>query len=1319
MIKQNLSVTLLALCMSATIWGQADEKKCIFISTSHLDTQWNWTARTTLEEYIPNTMTQNFPLFEKYPDFHFNFEAAIHYMWMKEYYPEEYEKVKKYITEGRWHISGGSINASDVMVPSAESVIRNFLYGQSYYKKEFGRKGGTDIMLPDCFGLPYSLPTLGKHCGITGFHTQKLSWGSAYDYKSLPPFGIWKGVDGSEVYAIFKGEAYDAHKQYNKDMSKDEDMNRLAEENYQKYGLASVFRYVGPMGDRGGGLKDTESEEGERTPYWLQQSINSDGPVKVDLWTPDAIFQYLDENRNEKYVVWDNELPMKTHGTGCYTSQTIMKYWNRKNELLADATEKASVAAAWMGGTEYPSDILTESWIRLLWHQFHDDLTGTSIPSAYTISYNDEVLVNQTLANTLTGTIGALVRQMDTQVQGVPLVVYNPLSVQRTDVVEASITVASEPSEIRILDGAGEEVLSQITGYDSTTGKLSFIFKATVASLGYATYEIRLNETSELSSSLKITETTLENDRYLVTLNARTGDVRQIKDKKLDKLLLRMPIQMLLFDDRSDSFPAWEIVYETLNNTPSYVDENVKIEIVENGPLRVSLKICRTKAGSEFVQYIRLTDSEVSDRIDFVNEVNWKSRGKLLKVAFPLQSANSKATYDLSIGAIERGNNKENLYEVAGHQWADLTAVDGEYGVSILNDCKYGWDKPNDNTLRLTLIHTPAVAGNYSYQKDQDLGLNKFTYSFYSHEGKWDERTQWEASRLNQPILAFQVPKYAGLLGKSFGFVSLNTDKVAIKALKKAEESDEIIVRVYELTGNNQDNVELTFPSTILSAREVNGIEEEVGNASFSNNKLAFNIGKFQPKTFALKLALQETGVTPPSSCIVDLSYNRDVMSYDNSRNDMSTGIDYAYPAELLSDNLFSGGVEFKIGNREAKQRNAFLCRDSKISIALPAMQNAKKMYVLAASSKKEGTIAKFTVGGKSYSFHVPYWAETIGAWETEYNEEGGFCKENVAFTATHRHTKNGKNDLYGFMHMYKYAIPINYDATDLMIATNTDLYIFAITLSDNVNDDVIPVSEVTSLPVFTDLSEDRCGEKLVPQTVQASHQNGSNEGADKAVDDDLDTKWCVTDNSTPWLEFSFAKTVEICHWFVMNAGIESTDYITSAFRLQKYENGNWIDIDGVEGNTINKVHRSVTPFKADRIRLQIDKGEQKGSTIRILEFAVYGREVGTVGIEHTVSLNNNFHIEGNYPNPFFRQTAIQCVVPEGISELVLNVYDCIGKVIDNRVYPVSKSGLQEFIWDSHDINEGIYLYTISAMKDGKMIFTDTKKMIISKFVAE
>ncbi|MFR8835302.1 glycoside hydrolase family 38 C-terminal domain-containing protein [Bacteroides nordii] len=1323
MIKQELSAALLALCLSTTVFGQSEDKKCIFISTSHLDTQWNWTAQTTIEEYIPNTMNQNYPLFEKYPDFQFNFEGGIHYMWMKEYYPQEYEKLKKYIAEGRWHISGGSINANDVMVPSAESIIRNFLYGQSYYKKEFGRKGGSDIMLPDCFGFPYSLPTLGKHCGITGFHTQKLSWGSAYEYKSLPPFGIWKGVDGSEIYAIFKGEAYDAHEQYNKDMSKDEEMRRITEENYQKYGLAAAFRYVGPRGDRGGGLKDNTTEKDERTPYWLQQSMNSDGPVKVGMWTPDAIFQYLDENRNDKYAVWDNELPMQKHGTGCYTSQTIMKYWNRKNELLADATEKASVAAAWMGGAEYPSAALTESWIRLLWHHFHDDLTGTSIPGAYKISYNDEVLVNQNLADILTGAVGALVRRMDTQVQGIPLVVYNPLSLERTDIVEASIKTTSDPAGIRVLDNTGEEVLSQITGYDANTGKLSFIFKATVASLGYATYEVRLNETSELTSTLNITNNTLENDRFVVTLNPQTGDVRQIKDKKSGEYLLSSAIRMLMFSDRSDVFPAWEIEYGTLNEVASSVDENVKVTIAEEGPLRVSLKVFRTKNGSEFVQYIRLADSGVNDRIDFVNEVNWQSRGQLLKVAFPLRKGNPKATYDLSIGAIERGNNQENLYEVAGHQWADLS--DETSGVSILNDCKYGWDKPNNNTLRLTLIHTPATTSrDYAHHKDQDLGLNKFTYSVYGHEGKWSEDTQWAAASLNQPMLAFQAPKHTGALGKSFGFVSLNTAKVAVKALKKAEDSDEMIVRLYELTGNTQNDVELSFPTAIVSAREVNGIEEEIGGATYADNKLSFNIGRFQPKTFAVKLASPESDkeAAAPVSYPVTLRYNRDIMSYDDKKNNMSSDADirYAYPAEQLSDKLMSDGIAFQLGSRELNQRNVLLCRDDEINIALPTVPNGKKIYILAASSKEAGTTAKFTLGSKSYSFHVPYWAETIGTWETEFNMQTKYCKENVAFTATHRHTKNGKNDIYGFMHMYKYAIPVTEAVSNLSVATNDDLYIFAVSLSDNENDDVTPVSEVTSLPMPEPLSDSECSRKLVPLDAEASDENGTNENRYKAIDDDLNTKWCVTNNPTPWLELVFAEPVDICHWLVMNAGVESSQYITSAFRLQGYENGVWIDLDQVTDNTLNKVHRYIPSFTTDRVRLQIDKGEQgdDGTTTRILEFAVYGRE-GGVGIEPSESSDSNFHIEGNYPNPFSYQTTIRCQVPEGASEITLHVYDCVGKVVDKCVYPVTRGGSQEFVWNNRTVSDGLYLYTISVTSGGKTIFSDTKKMIISKFAAE
>lgn len=1320
MIKRKLSVALLALCLNTTVFGQAEENKCIFISTSHLDTQWNWNARTTIGEYILNTMNQNFSLFEKYPDFQFNFEAAIHYMWMKEYYPQEYEKLKKYIAEGRWHISGGSVDANDVMLPSAESIIRNFLYGQSYYKKEFGHKGGSDVMLPDCFGFPYSLPTLAKHCGATGFHTQKLSWGSAYDYKSLPPFGIWKGVDGSEIYAVFKGEAYDAHKEYNKDMSKDASMLKITNDNYKNYGLATAFRYVGPMGDRGGGLEDNPSEEGENTPYWLQQSMNSNGPVKVAMWSPDAVFQYLDENKNDKYPIWDNELPMTTHGTGCYTSQAIMKYWNRRNELLADATEKASVAAAWTGGAEYPADMLTRSWIRLLWHHFHDDLTGTSVPDAYNISYNDEVLVNKDLAGTLTGSVGALVRQMDTQVEGIPLVVYNPLSLERTDIVEASVTTALEPAHIRVLDNNGTEVLSQITGYDPATGKLSFLFKATVASLGYATYDLRLDEQSTLTSALTVTETMLENERFTVTLNAQSGDVKQIRDNKYNKDLLRGAIRMYMFSDRSTTFPAWEIPYSTLNSAASTVDENVKVTIAERGPLRVSLKVSRTKNGSEFTQYIRLTDIEVSDRIDFVNEVDWQSRGQLLKVAFPLENESAKATYDLSIGAIERGNNKENLYEVAGHQWADVSG--DTYGVSILNDCKYGWDKPSDSTIRLTLIHTPSVADNYIYQKDQDLGLNKFTYSVYGHQGKWGEDTQWAASRLNQPMLAFQAPKHAGALGKSFGFASLNTDKVAVKALKKAEDSDEIIVRVYELTGSAQDGVELSFPASIVSAREVNGIEEAVGDAAYTGNKLSFNIGRFQPKTFAVKLASPEKNqvADAPSSYPVTMKYNRDIMSYDAAKNDMASdiAINYAYPAELLSDKLMVDGIEFQIGNRELRQRNVLMCREDEITIDLPSVSNAKKLYILAASSNANGTTAEFTLGGKSYSFHVPYWAETIGAWETDFNQGTKYCRENVAFTATHRHTKDGKNDLYGFMHIYKYALPVTGEVSKLSIATNDDLYIFAMTLSDNENDDTVPASELTSLPMPAESQDGACSRQLTPLSVQASHQNGNNESGVKATDGDLTTKWCVTNSSSPWLELVFDGPVEICHWFVMNAGIESTDYITVDFRLQRYDNGDWIDVDVVKGNTLNKVHRYVPSFTTDRVRLQIDRGGQKDTTTRILEFALYGNNQG-VGIEKPVSDANTFRVEGNFPNPFSHRTTIRCQVPQGAKELTLRVYDCMGRMVSQRAYPATTSDIQELEWENPGIGEGIYLYTIFVLNGERVLVSNTGKMIIGKFTIE
>ena len=1207
-----------------------EDYSCFLVSDSHLDTQWNWELKQTIGSYIPNTLSQNFSLFDSYPHFQFNFESAVHYKWMKEYYPAEWERLKLYVTEGHWHISGGAVNANDVMVPSAESIIRNFLYGQTFYKREFGRKGGSDVMLPDCFGFPYSLPSLAKHCGMMGFHTAKLAWGSAYDYDKLFTFGRWRGVDGSEILALLKPGPYDAHEEFRKDLSYDGELLAQCVSNKQEIGIPSTFRYVGPRSDRGGGLDD-------ETVSWLEKSVTGLGPVKVKLVSPDSVFASITDEQSTNLPVWNNELPMRTHGVGAYSSQTILKYWNRKNELLAGATEQTAVMSEWMGLLKYPAAKIEQSWFRILWHQFHDDITGTSIPKANTYAYNDAVLNQQELSESLINSVGAVSRKLNTNTDGTAVVVYNPLSIVRTDLVEASLKMDQRPNSLIVTDGDGTIAKSQILGYDSNSNELKFLFVATsVPSLGYAIYDVKAADTDqETDETLKVTTTSLENSVFNVTVNAN-GDVAAIYDKQQQRELLDSPIRLELLQDVSESWPAWEITSETDFSDPyAYVDEGVSISVVESGPLRAALKITRSKRGSEYVQYLRLCAQTSPDRIDFVNEVDWQTHGTLLKAVFPLDAQNDSAKFDLSLGAINRPNSTAQLYEVAGHQWADITDNDGSYGVSILNDCKYGWDKPSDNILRLSLIHTPEVGGSYTYQRYQDLGLNKFTFSFYRHMGDWNESTPWEGEKLNQPLMAFQTPKHEGGLGKSFGFAQLNTPKVAVKALKKAEESDDLIVRVYELTGEDQQNVEIKFPSKILSASETNGIEEKTGSASFADSTLVFDIGGFHPKTFALKLEAPEfkTDLTPKSNPVA-LVYNIDVMSSDGDRADGAFGdTNFAYPTELLADSVVSEGIQFNLGPRDDGKLNAIRCEGQTISLSYNEGEN-KKLYLLAASTKASGATGDFGIDQESYTLSIGYFTGSVGQWSTEF-AEGFYKNEDVAFTATHRHnTSSHENELYNFLYMFKYVIPVNEGVQELKLPDNPDIIVFAATLSDNVNDDVVPVTEITSLPEFTDIESlgvEPCNPQLKPLSVSASGQTNDSESAEMVTDNDPFTKWCDNSSSEKWIELDLGRDMKICQWQVIHAAIEGDDLITSDFSLQRYSGGNWLDVDNVFDNAENKTNRIVEPFVASKVRLKVNQAQQNSNDAsRIYEFHVYGSELST-GTSDSKIQPSSWLV---YPNP-------------------------------------------------------------------------------------
>lgn len=1307
-------VCVLLSCLSA--FSQADSKTLMFISDSHLDTQWNWDVVTTIDQYVKNTLNDNLTLLDKYPNFRFNFEGAIRYKWMREYYPAQYARLQSYIDAGRWNISGCGVDANDVMVSSAESIMRNWLYGSVFFKKEFGVRGGHDIMLPDCFGFPYSLPSLAAHCGMTGFHTAKLAWGSSI-YDSLPPFGIWQGVDGSQIYAVYKPQPYDSHEDYNKDMANDASMEQKIADNYNKYGVAAEIRYVGPRSDHGGALQDKSGSSGENTPYWLNYSVESEGPVKVKLATPDEIFEYLALHKNDKYKIHDDELPMRVHGVGAYTSQAVLKRWNRRNELLADAAEKASVAAEWVGTSAYPTEVIRNAWMNNLWQAHHDGITGTSIPKAYVYSQNEYAIANKTFGDVFVNAAGAFATTLDTRVDGTPVVLYNPLSFDRTDVAEAEISCASAPDGVRVFGPDGAEVLAQVSKYNAASSTATIVFAATVPSLGYAVYDVRFGDKCALTSNLTLDKDALQisNGKFRYGLDSK-GDCN-IFDLENNRLMMGYT-SLVMLDDTSNSWPAWEVTYETVSGkVVATVDENVDIAIAEDGPLRKAFRVARSKNGSSFIHYIIV--SALSDRVDVATEADWNSRNTMLKLNVPLRSGLDKATYDISLGTISRGVRTSEHYEMQGHQWADMANSYGD-GVSVLNDSKYGWDMPQASTLRLSLIHTPRASG-YSYQQLQDLGEHHYKVSFFPHRGTWGAATQQQAAMLNQPLMAFEAPKHEGSMGKTFSFASLNTADVAVKALKKAELSDEYIVRVYELTGNDHSNVTIVFPAAISTAREVNGLEEELpdGAVAVDGNKITFAIGHYQPKTFAVRLESPAVGadVATPLSKYVCLDYDTDMMSDNVAVTDATSGISKAFPAELLSDVITCDDVSFAIGSRERGAKNALRCHGQ--NIELDRGEKDSKLYILAVSTLENGSEAKFVIGEDTLTLNVPYYGGYVGQAKTAFNFGANYRRDEVAFTATHSHNvTTGKNETFGFLYIYKYSLALPEGVDKITLPDSKGLYLLAATLSDNDHDDVRVASEVYTYPAANELggaAVDFADGRLVPDNISANGYTNSAEAPALANDGDGTTKWCST-SANSWLEYSFNEDVIVNRWALLNAAIESVDMVTRDFKVQYYEGGSWKNISEISSNTDNYISTAVNPVTARRFRLLVNKGEQGGNTARIYEFALYGHINDGSGIESVCAAPAGFGVEllGNYPNPCHGEAEVRYRVPEGTSSLTLEVYDLAGKALQSIPLPVNDGTAGEYRSRVvFNLGEGLYLYRITGSCAGTIMHSLTKKLQI------
>jgi alpha-mannosidase len=1083
----GITLVLLGAAASASAQGAPAARRDLtrdptlyVVGYAHLDTQWRWEYPQVIEEFLPNTMRQNFALFEKYPHYVFNFSGANRYRLMEEYHPADYVRVKQYVAAGRWFPSGSSMEENDVNVPSAESLLRQLLYGSGFFRREFG-KTSAEYMLPDCFGFPASLPSILAHAGIVGFSTQKLTWHSANGI----PFnvGVWEGPDGRGVIAALNPGSYGSRVQ--EDLSHSDDWLTRVRQDGERTGLLADYHYYG-VGDRGGSPQDSSV-------MWVERSVAGDGPLAIVSSTAEQMFLDITPAERARLPRYAGDLLLIEHSAGSITSEAYLKRWNHANELLADAAERASVAAEWLGGRPYPLERLNRAWTLVMGGQFHDILPGTSTPKAYEYSWNDEVLAMNQFAGVLTDAVSAVAAGLNTQAHGAPVVVYNPLSIPREDVVEASVTLPDGiPTAVRVVGPDGKDVPAQLAAPTPGSDAAHVVFLARVPSVGFAVYDVRAEAGTTGRSPLSVTDSTLENARYRIRVDAN-GDLASVFDKRLKRELLAAPARLALQHEKPTQWPAWNMDWADQKLPPrGYVVGPPHIRIVERGPARVALEIARETEGSHFVQTVRLAAGEAGERVEIANAIEWKIAETALKASFPLTAANSSATYNWEVGTIERGNNDSTKYEVPSHQWIDLTDRSGAYGVTLLTGAKYGSDKPDDRTLQLTLIYTPGISGSYEDQGTQDWGHHELVYGLASHAGDWrHERSEWQAMRLDRSLIAFTSTEHWGELGRTFSLLRVSSDQVRVLAVKRAEESDELIVRLVELHGRPAPDVRIAFAAPVTAARAVDGREMALGGATIVDDTLVASFTPYQLRTFAIRLGFPTTpAVEATSSQPVVLPYDRTVRSTDGAAS--NGGFDAegrALPAEMLPREIAFRGITFALADSGP---DAVVARGQ--TIPLPDGKFTR-LYVLAASADGDHA-ATFRAGDAATELTVQDWGGYIGQWDTRLwkqvevppppepaaedssqaaqrarrilariQERGpimraeyagitpGFIKRApVAWFASHRHAADGTNQAYAYAYLFAYAMDLPSGARTITLPNDDRIRVMAMTVTNERN---------------------------------------------------------------------------------------------------------------------------------------------------------------------------------------------------------------------------------------------------------------------------
>jgi len=803
---------------------------------SHIDAAWLWPWTETVD-VVKRTFGTALQLMNEYPDYTYTQSAAQYNAWIADKYPQMNEEIKQRIKEGRWEIVGGMWLEPDLNMPDGEAQVRSILVGKRWFQKEYG----VDVRIgwnPDSFGYTWQLPQIYKRSGIDYFVTQKMTWN---DTNQLP-FKLfwWESPDGSKVLTYFP------HDYANDNLNPVRLSNDLSQARQRAPGILEMMDLYG-IGDHGGGPTRAILDEGV---HWMQ-------PDKVipnsNFGTAQSYFTKIESRIAPDSPVWDYSSiakgytppPTPTDGgvaiptwktemyfeyhRGVMTTQANHKRNMRDSEEQALNAEKFA-SLAWLDGKAYPGDELTEAWKKITFNDFHDLAAGSGIGIIYKEAQKDFDDVRWATNEISQRSIKALQAGVDTHVAaGVPVLVLNPLAWERSGPVMVDIQLpAAAAGGLSVLDAANHVVPSQVIKSDAKTNSYTLLILANkVPSMGYKVLHV-VPGTRPFASDLKAEGLTLENAALKVTVDKQTGCITSLYDKQTKFEALAAGgcgNQLQTFKDLPKDYDAWNIDPGTLDHFTS-IDNADSVELVEKGPLRGAIRVTHTWQTSKFVQDITLDTG--ADQVNVVSDFDWHETHVLLKAAFPLAATSDKATYEVPYGSIQRATTRNNSwekaqFEVPALRWADLG--DGQNGFSLINNSKYGYDDAG-NVLRLSLLRSPTWP-----DPDADRGHHHFAYALYPHGGDWKQAlTVRHGYDYNYPLKAMQVEAHTGALPAEYAYVTVKPENVVLTALKKAEDSNGLIFRVYEWAGKSGD-VDIHVPKGATGATQTNLMEKPEGSA--------------------------------------------------------------------------------------------------------------------------------------------------------------------------------------------------------------------------------------------------------------------------------------------------------------------------------------------------------------------------------------------------------------------------------------------------------------------------------------------------------